>query len=172
MTFFYFQNPPLDEETKSYKLLSSSHTNQLQRENRNLEMSDSSQFVSIIPVENSNPISEPQKSSLEIPESTKSVSILVETSEPDSLSGKSDSTVSISSASDDPQAKAETGVTNQAFVDDEDVTVHEKKGHQRSPSCSLGKEEKVSFHTIFRIRIKNPFPELRHSYGERIQPRT
>ena len=77
-----------------------------------------------------------------------SVSITMETSEPDSLNGKSDSSSSITSASDDEQAVNEIGVTNQAFVDDNEVSMNQKKGHQRSPSSSLGKEQTVCFHIV------------------------
>ena len=130
----------LADETRFHDTLTTSQAHLIKPENRNLKMSESSNFVSVIKVENSELDPKPNNRSEEMPVSTNTVSITVDNSEPDSLSGKSASTVSISSASD---ASSETGVTNQAFVDDEDVTVHEKKGHQRSPSCSLGKDEKV-----------------------------
>ena len=110
--------------------------------NKSLEMPESSQSVSIT-VESSEKNSEPENRSPEILESSQSVTIKVEKTGPESLSGESESTASITSASDDAPISFETGITNQAYVDDEDVAVNKKQGHQRSPSCSLGKDEKV-----------------------------
>ena len=110
--------------------------------NKSLEMPESSQSVSIT-VESSEKNSEPENRIPKMPESSQSVSINVEKTGPESLSGESESTASITSASDDAPISFETGITNQAYVDDEDVAVNKKQGHQRSPSCSLGKDEKV-----------------------------
>ena len=93
-------------------------------------------------------ISSPEKQIQESSPMKELVSITMTTSEPDSLSGKSDSTSSITSARDNDQAVIDIGVTNQAFVEDDDFTVNRKKGHQRSPSCSLGKDETVCLHIV------------------------
>ena len=129
-------------------------------------MSESNNFVSVITIDTSseasdNLVTSRSEQSITLPMSklesennseqsseAGSVSITMETSEPDSLNGKSDSSSSITSASDDEQAVNEIGVTNQAFVDDDEVSMNQKKGHQRSPSSSLGKEQTVCFHIV------------------------
>ena len=117
-------------------------------------MSESEQYVSVITLESSSDTSKSVDKEIELSKKhlvldinncsdniqpEESVAIMFETIEQESMSVKSES-ASINSSN---CANDENGITNQAFVHDNEVTVNLKKGHQRSPSRIHEKEEMV-----------------------------
>jgi len=61
----------------------------------------------------------------------------------DAQSKASESTTVVISASDSVCSDSPRGIANEAFEDDEEVDSDCKKGHRRSPSSSMGKDEKA-----------------------------
>ena len=56
-----------------------------------------------------------------------SVSIIMENSEPNSICDKSDSTESLTDASDNIENPSDIGITNEAFVGDDELYVKKSK---------------------------------------------
>ena len=56
---------------------------------------------------------------------------------------KSDQSLTGSEKSSETASSEEDGVSNPAFVEDEDVGMKQKKGHRRQPSCSPNKDIEV-----------------------------
>ena len=117
-------------------------------------MSESEQYVSVITVEsdNSNSVDKEIKLSKKNlvlntnkcsddiqPE--ESVAIIFETIEQNSVNSEIPSNNSPNCVEE--QTNDENGITNEAFVDDNEVNGNLKKGHQRSPSRMHEKEEMV-----------------------------
>ena len=67
-------------------------------------------------------------------ESQQSVSIIMETSEPNSICDKSDSTESLTDASDNIENPSDIGITNEAFVGEDELDVKKSKLQQSSSS--------------------------------------
>ena len=63
-----------------------------------------------------------------------SVSIIMENSEPNSICDKSDSTESLTDASDNIENPSDIGITNKAFVSDDELYVKKSKLQQSSSS--------------------------------------
>ena len=88
-----------------------------------------SQFVSIIAVEDSGP-----RTMSESDQSEQSISIIMENSEPNSLS---DSSEKIPNTCDKTKTTSTAGVTNLGFVEDRDVYNDNKQSNQRSSPSSF-----------------------------------
>jgi len=88
-----------------------------------------SQFVSIIAVEDSGP-----RTMSESDQSEQSISIIMENSEPNSLS---DSSEKIPNTCDKTKTSSTAGVTNLGFVEDRDVYNDNKQSNQRSSPSSF-----------------------------------
>ena len=67
-------------------------------------------------------------------ESQQSVSIIMENSEPNSICDKSDSTESLTDARDNMDNPSENGITNEAFVVDDELDVKKSKLQPSSSS--------------------------------------
>ena len=67
-------------------------------------------------------------------ESQQSMSLIIENSEPNSICFKSDSTEALTDTSDNIESRSDIGITNKAFVGEDELDVKKSKPQQSSSS--------------------------------------
>ena len=97
-------------------------------------------------------------------ESQQSLYVIMENSEPNSICDKSDSTESLTDASDNIENPSDIGITNKAFVGEDELDVKKSKPQQSSSSRVEDIVIVSSISACLKCFTFSFFIELRHRW--------